>query len=532
MKKLINYSLILQLMVGPAMAQTLNETFDATSVTAKGLTDQEQNAANNYYHEGAAERLLEEQCKKLKTGCNDSSGRPGNVLGGFEEVLPKLYAIMGTLAAAGVGGKIKMNPVRPAANAPATPPPAAGAQPEQRTKTDVCIYIPIAGEAISTFTQQQAEQQIQQQNIDNQRDMQREALYAVARTQNTRAKTSKMQASIYAATGACYVAYMAMGASLKDPMLWVKMGAATAMSAIFFKKAANHKKYANQLKEIADKLPGLGECNPFTSTNCFCSEKTSSTSDPSNFNRFCVPKTIANNGPPGTQVACATLNSAGQAVVDAACQCRQTNSCANAQIRSLSGQLGLGGIGFNDALSILDNSVGTFEDATLGNSAENLNASNTRALAGSNGVVPDLNNTGKNKEISDKIASLGIPAGVSDALAGQSDGALPAALATAPVSSSETTNGNATGARAQVPGYNAANGARGAGGNGEAEFVNPLSGLADKGQKPSAIQIDTYAEQALRGADVTNDPSASLFDIITNRFRKNGWGQAANNPAP
>jgi hypothetical protein len=50
------------------------------------------------------------ECCCRDGGCSDSTGKPGEVLGGFEEALPKLYAIMGTLAAGGVGNKIAMKP--------------------------------------------------------------------------------------------------------------------------------------------------------------------------------------------------------------------------------------------------------------------------------------------------------------------------------------------------------------------------------------------------------------------------------------
>lgn len=530
MKTLLNLTLALSLLVRPAWAQSLDDTFSASTGTA--LTDQEQVNANNYYHQGLADQVLEAECKKLKTGCNDQTSRPGNVLGGFEDVLPKLYAVMGTLAAAGVGNKIQMRSSAPApapatGATPATDKPAA---PEKKEKTDVCIYIPLAGEAVATFTQQQAEQQIQQTVAKNQADLQKDALYAVARTHTERAKTAKLQASIYAATGACYVAYLAMGANPKSAMLWVKMGAAAAMSAIFFKKAGKHKDYANQLKEIADKLPGAGECNPFTSTNCFCSQTTSFQTDPGNFNRFCVPKAIVNNGPPGTQVACVTLNSAGVATMDAACQCKQSNSCANAQIRSLSGQLGLGSIGFNEPLSLLDNTTGSFNEGNLASVTDNLNAATKRALNGSNGLIPVPALSGGTKAIADKIAGLGVPAGVSGLLASQQSADVPVSDALAPTMTADSTDSSSA-RPAQVPGYNASGGSRPSGGTGGPEFVNPLAAL-NKQQKPAAVQVETFAEQAIRNAEINRDSSRSLFEVISNRYRASGWGAEPSNPSP
>jgi hypothetical protein len=120
MKKLISWAVIFQLIIPTAFAQTLNDSFEGT----KPLTDSEQHQANTYYHQGMANDYLKEACSnkgKLKDGgfkelgCDDTSAEAGRVFKGtagmlIEEALPKLYAIMGTVAAASGGGKIQMKP--------------------------------------------------------------------------------------------------------------------------------------------------------------------------------------------------------------------------------------------------------------------------------------------------------------------------------------------------------------------------------------------------------------------------------------
>ena len=130
MKQLWVLALVLQLSGATAFAQTLNEAFDVTS--GKPLTDAEQLEANNYYHAGRAQKLLEEECGKLgkkydtTLGCADDSSKPGQVIKGgmggmIEEILPKLYAVMGTVAAANGGAKITMRaPEAPAATTTTT----------------------------------------------------------------------------------------------------------------------------------------------------------------------------------------------------------------------------------------------------------------------------------------------------------------------------------------------------------------------------------------------------------------------------
>ncbi len=547
MKTFISHILISSLLVSPAGAQTLNESFDS----ATPLTDQQQVQANNYYHQGLANEVLERECKKLgDSGCTDTSGKPGEVFGSFDEALPKLYAVMGTLAATGgAGSKIRMRdsgtPANGADGAQATEgatgsdAPGAeggqttegGQQAEKKESTDYCIYIPIAGEAISMATQRSAENQINN-TVTNAAEAQRESLYAVARTHKSRARTATMQGTIYAGTAACYVAYLAKGADPKAPMLWVKMGAAVAMSAIFFKKAQKHKDYAKQVEEIAKKLPGLGECNPLSQTHCFCSQPTSHTSDPTSWNQVCVDKTVAQNPATGESAICSTISAQGVATVDPMCQCRRTNSCAAVQIGGLAGQIGMAGLGFNDPLKALDMVSSGAGDAQLTNFANGLNARSNRTLAGSRvadiGAVA-LDNKGKG--ISDRLREIGTPAKIADAIAGTPGGALPAGAASAPALSRDA---GAPGARAvtgtQLPGYNAAGGS-GRGAVQAAAPPNPFAKFGAKTEKPAAVQVETFAQQAVQGAEVNTDTSRGLFDIISNRYRTSGWRQLEATPS-
>lgn len=519
MKTLLSLMLSLPLIVTPALAQTLNDTFEGTTP----LTDQEQAQANKYYHQGRANTVLEAECAKLgESGCFDQTDKPGSVLGGFDAALPRLYAIMGTLGAAGIGNKIAMRPT-PAVE-PATTPT------EREPKNDLCMYIPIAGEAVAMATQSATQNQIQS-TASSAAEAQRESLYAVARTHESRAKTATMQATIYAGTGACYVAYLATGADPKSYMLWVKMGAATAMSAIFFKKAAKHKDYAKQVKAVAKKLPGSGACNPMSQTHCFCSEETSRATDIGNWNRYCLPKGLTPTVGTGTPAACSTINSAGQAVVDAACQCRTNNSCASAQIAGLTGQIGLGSIALNDPLRTLDLVSGSADDASMANFANGLNARTNRALAGSSvASIPSVALSEKDKSTADKLREVGLPSAVANHIAGSSgDGVAPSASAPAMATTPEA--GAAGSAGAVQPGYNSAGGSRGSSANSGGDAPNPFAQFGQKAAaKPAAVQVETFAQQAVRDAEITKDTSRGIFDIISNRYRASGWKQLESSP--
>lgn len=513
MKALMTLTLALTLAFQPVWAQSIDDTFSSSGA---GLSDADMRAANNYYNQGMADKILADNCAKLKNGCNDTTSKPGNVLGGFEEVLPQLYAVMGTISATGAAGglgKIKMK--------------GTDADGKQKEKSDLCIYIPMAGEAVAAFGQKQAETQIQSQ-AQTAADQQRASLYAVADIQKNRAKTAKIQATIYGATGACYVAYLATGAVF-NAQLGIKMGASLAMSAIFFKKAANHEKYAKALREIADKLPKAGECNPYTATSCFCSQDSASTSDPSNYNRFCVPKAIANNGAAGTQTACATVNTDNTVQVDASCACKTTNTCVTTQLGTLGGQIGLSGIAFTDPASALSSLDGTITSGTIA-SADSLNAKTNQVLAKNDGSISRIDPTGKAKSIADKLKDLGVPQNLAGAIASaRGTGTMPAELASEANPAISGTVAAAAPSSAQIPSYNNGGYARSLGnGGGENSYVDPLAALQNKGEKPSAVQIETFAEKAIREAEITKDTSRNLFDIISSRYRSS----AISNPTP
>lgn len=547
MKKLLCFSLAFQMAFAPTlvMGQTLNESFSTT----KPLTDQEQDQANNYFHQGIAGDYLKKECGKLtkeyktQLGCQDESGAPGQVLGGslggiLEEMIPKLYGMIGMVAMATGGGTIKMKPKGgDASSPPKTDPPKTGdaksgdKAAEGEEKKDVCIYIPMAGEAISQVTQQMSEKNIQQQMSDKQkqnslRDQQKESLYAVANVHKTRAKTAEMQGAIFAATAACYTAYVASGASLagKDgAMMMVKIGAAGLVSYIYFQKAKKHKDYAAAVKKVADGLPGDGECNPFTQTQCFCAESTSQKSDPTNFVKVCVPPELANNGKGNPNaIPCATIQN-GQAKVDTNCSCKRNNSCLNGQLQARAASIDFGGVNMADPLRLLNEMNGEFDSEKIAPIVGSLNARTKAALAKMPvGDIPSVSLNDKNRQLAKELNRMGVPARAAAFGAGSN---------IAPVSPSSISSG----ALSAVPrfeeddssgpkgtGYNPStgSGSRSRGSNGT-DFANPFA----KGGKQDAVQVETFAEQAFAQAEITKDTSVGIFDLISNRYRRSAWNK-------
>lgn len=546
MKHLWVLALSFQLVGGQAFAQTLNESFDNS--TTKPLTDAEQLEANNYVHSGRTQKILETECAKLgkkydtTLGCADESGKPGQVIKGgmggmIEEILPKLYAVMGTVAAANGGSKIAMRSTTEApatgANPPTTgsnPPPTDGAattgQGQTQTadadankKTDYCIYIPMGGEVIASGMQLMGQKAAQQASAENAADAQKESMYAVARTHETRAKTATIQGGIYAATAACYVAYVAKGAVM-DWKMGLKIGAAGLMSGIFFKKAGNHKSYAKGIREIANKLPGAGDCNPHTQTNCFCSEPTSQATDYNNWKKVCVVAELANNGSPtSTPAPCAQIKN-GQASLDASCTCKKNNTCLNGTFSAAMGSIGFGGVDIADPLRLLNETNGAFNEANVSALGAQLNAKSKRLLDSANiSDVPGVSLDKKKTELAREINKLGMPPRLAALTASQADASLPSSVSGGGLADTEVA---ATSGRRSGTGYNySGSGSSSARRNrdSDASFKNPLA----KEAKRDAVQIETFAEQAMASADITKDTSKGIFDIISNRYRSSAW---------
>ncbi len=554
MKHILSFCLSASLLAPPGWAQTLDETFSSSGAD-RALTDQEQVEANTYYHQGRAQTVLTEECAKLGTsGCNDTTNNPGRVLGGglgtlVEEALPKLYAAMGTLAFTGGGGgglgSIRMRPRAPEAGSTSSTPNGqpsttgegnAAESGQGENKRDWCMVIPMGGELAAAAFQRASENQVQQQTsaAATAGDAQKESLYAVARVHDARAKTANLQGGVYAATAACYVYYMATGADMSSPMLWVKMGAAGAMSMIFLKKAAKHKEYADSVREVARKLPGAGDCNPHTQTQCFCGEPTSQTTDPSNWRKVCVPQELSSGPNDNTPGTCSTINSSGVAVADTACACKATNSCLDTQLASIGTQIGFGSMAFRDAAGMLAATQGGLDEASISAQATRLNAATTAALGRSpvRNVTPLAD--GRARKVADELARLGLPPSVATAVAAQ-QGRVPAdsALAAAPLPAA-TLSG--TGGAQAGPGsavrpvtYEGGAAARGAArGVTQEGFVNPFAPKQETKKTP-AVQIETFAQQAVGEADITRDSSRGIFDIISHRYRNTAWSRFGAN---
>lgn len=506
-----------------ALAQTLDETFEGT----QDLTDQERAEAESFTHQGIQQERYAQGCGeggKAYEGCGEESLVAGQAFSGsggqaVEEILPKLYAVMGTLAAASSGGigKIKMK---------------AGTdengEKQTEEKSDLCIYIPTVGEIIASTTQAIYEKKLTDQTQVGATNTQRESILRVARIHKQRAKTATMQATTYASTAACYVAYMSTGAALGEPSLWIKLGAASAMSAIFIKKVNNHRDYQKILEEVANRLPHEGECNPITETQCFCSEPTSQAAHPSEYQKYCLPEELAKSGAEAT--TCAVIDENNQVQVDTLCDCKKTNTCANTTLVQNALKFGLGqGFVKTSAQGIDLLNSGTFNQASFDSFNSNAQALAQKGLSKTPQSLRIPNSSTKNPTLSQKIQKeTGLSPTLANHFANQdssvgSNSKLAKAIAPPQSAISESSAIKILGDDAFKLSYQNAKKSRPKTSSQANSKENPFDKFFNKNKKKKgrdAIKVLEFAQKAQQEAEITKEKSRPIFEIISSRYKK------------
>jgi hypothetical protein len=391
-----------------------------------------------------------------------------------------------------------------------------------KEQTDYCIYAAMGYEMISTFIQQDLQSKIET-SLKDEKDMQLKALLALKKTHEARRKTSIYQGTVYTTTGACYIARAALsqGRVVMDWKYWAKMGAAAGLATLYYMKAKKHKEAAKKVQEVIEKLPGLGECNPWTKTACFCAEKTSKTSYADTYQEVCE----LNKGetdPNQVAVGCGVMKD-GAMTYDKECKCKSSNTCFKPKLTSTNMKFALGSNLMNqankgfDLLGNGDFDSGKFDSYSMQSGANAAKLKDKMSVSN----MPKLNLNEKEKSIADSFKGL-LPAEVAAMAAkspsvtppgGFGDAGLNAALDKVPknlkdkVSDTEPVKYSSGG-----PGF-------GSTAEGAEESIAMPGG---EGANQSGTEVLTFAEKALENADVTNSPDTPIFDIISNRYIRSG----------
>lgn len=492
----------------------------ADGVDTEALTDQQKVMSESYVHEGLSQRKKEELCEGNEDAC---SGETASVFGETEDqivgALAKAYAMV-----IGTGdGKVEMGP---GAEEMKKAQEAGKETAENREVNDYCKYIAVAGEAVGTV-----KQQMDQKNLDdapvNADTAQKELLYKAARSHGTRAETAKIQTYSWGGTATCYVGMIAYsaytggagsaGTTAKD--LGLKLGASVVLAGFYGKLIGEHEDYEKKVNDIADQMPGKGECNPINQLNCYCAQPETEY-DP----QYCVPGLHEKELQTGdVRITCIDQ----QMKSDPQCLCAESGSCLDKKfVTDLSG-LGLGSnfVKTNaDTMAGLTNGrvlAGNVAEAELGRGAK----AAKDALKKVTKSMRPVSLTAEQKKEADIFGKFGIPMNVASKLA-----AMPV---TPKVKQAEAKIRNLAASagkgKTKVAGKKKGGvmyfGGQGTGNKKKAtkKKFNPFAQFNKKKKgESSSSDVLRFAQQAEADAQITQDKGRSIFEIISRRYQVSG----------
>ncbi len=532
---MIKYFLLLAFFCIPTFAQTLNDSFESSG----NITDGQAKEAQTFVHQGIRDEAISEGCEAQGLGTcsqNDVIAQ-GSILNGtlgqmLEQNMGKLYTVIfgagGFMSGQGpqvsVVSKENQNRYNQAGNQYQD---ANGNQVSKKdqadSKTDYCIYAAMGYEVISGFIQTSLQDKITQ-DLKEEKDIQLKALLALKKTHEARRKTSLYQGTIYAATSACYIARAASskGRVVMDFQYWAKMTAAGALSALYYTKARKHKLASEAVQTVINGLPSTGDCNPWTKTTCFCSEKTSKTLYPDTFQQVCVLNS-GNPEPAMVSVGCGVMSN-GQMSYDKECKCKQSNSCFKTKLTSANMKFTLGNnlMGqANRGFELLGNGQfdsGQFDNYGIQSGAYAAKIKKNIAVSG----MPKIKVDPKNQGIANEFAKI-MPASAAGLVANSAsmnapgasgDGGAKAALDKLPTNLKDKIE-----ATEPVKYTSKGSGFESVDEGKDQQLTIP--GGDEKGSDDST-EVLTFAEKAINNADVTNSPDTPIFDIISNRYMRSG----------
>lgn len=531
MKNTLFALLILLSLPSLVMGQSLDQSFENPTE----LTDQQMSDAKNFEHTGIKDRIIKEGCAGINDCKEEDEGFP------IEMVIGKAYALMGMMS--GDGGMIpglKKKPETPAAGAEkaagsgadkaanAGADKAGKAAEKGESQTDYCMIIAMGYETLGGVIQDHLQKKAESKNTEVQ-DVQVQALMNLKDTHKARKTTANWQSGIYGAVTACYTAMAFTGQiDLSDWKYWAKLGGAAALTGLYIKKANKHDKAAEKVQLVIDSLPKAGECNPWTKTACFCSEPTSKEKFPANYQEVCV----LNNGnfnTPKVATGCGAVVG-GKLTFDESCKCKETNSCMKSNLKTYNPQFSVATNYMNEANKAFDllNS-GMYDEGKVAavSYAAGAMASKVKGKF-STKSLPKVDLNDEQKKIAAELAAY-VPA--------------PLAAVAAASNSSYTGGvnepaGNSASALSKLPSslkekladtrikanYRQGHGIDSFKSDSDKPDFSFAFPKADA-EAASGTEVLSFAEQAISKADVNNTPETPIFDIISNRYRRSGWGK-------
>ncbi|MFP5385091.1 MAG: hypothetical protein ACLGHN_03380 [Bacteriovoracia bacterium] len=507
MKNTTRFLILLLLLPTLLRAQSIDGnggSLDATFSNPADLTDQQYHDAKNFTHEGIKERRIKEGCAKAND-CKDEEGLP------LEMMIGKAYAMIGMFTSSGGG------------LAPTMTSKAVNAETgKNESQSDYCMMAAMGWETIGGMIQQHLQKK-SESSASNIQDVQLQSLVNLKETHKARAKTASWQRTAYAAISACYVAQLFNGAAA-DWKYMLKLGGATTLTVLYQRKVNKHKKAAGVVQEVIDSLPKTGECNPWTGTTCFCSEKSSRERYPNEYQEVCVLNK-GNFETPRIALGCGAVVN-GKVQYDKECKCKKTNTCMKSTLAAYNPKFPFGQNLMNEAnktLNLLNS--GEFDQAKIDNASTSTAALAAKVKPNFKGKYPEPKLTAEQKKIAEGLGSVLPPplARIAAASNGNYQGGIKDGpmLGTSAISklSPQMKEKLAT----AISGRYKKGGGTTTSKLDEPEFSFPKFPGQEPEQPAGGTEVLSFAEQALSKADVSNAPSTPIFDIISNRYRRSGW---------
>ena len=299
---------------------------ESVSVSEKeDWTDKERHKSQTFVNEALGNKIIREECAKLKDpkACQ-GRGEGFKVLGldsNMISYVAKAYSLlMGGMYKGGLDAKTSKGGGGEGEIGKVTGREKGG------KKNDYCALIGAGAETVGMAMQQLSAKTIQAPSRGG--TDQKKILYKAARSHRDRAKSATLQSAGWGGASACYVSMMTFGgAAVNSVNNILKTAAASLLSAFYFKERGLQKKYADQVKKIADKLPGPGDCNPITQKDCYCSLE-----EYQNDPEHCVPYLHRKKLSQGSILRVACTNDKLQADPD--CRCLGTDSCLDKRLKN------------------------------------------------------------------------------------------------------------------------------------------------------------------------------------------------------
>lgn len=558
LRTLLTTTLICQLSFGQAISNTTGNQVDENN-----LTDQEKWTSENYFHEGKASRILEEECRngdaKTQEICDgrDPNAKKAMMVKALTQMYTMIVTVIPDMGKISKSVDVKptdgTTPKAGAQNGPTAKSQAPGNTPnanntgtnntngtnssnsnsssgkpdEEKSRNDYCRFIATATEGLAMF-----QQQLGQTNIGGElkeETAQRQALEKAYLSHKERAKTAKIQTLGWGGTTACYVAMAAkpMVTGQADWKTYLKTAAAATLTVYYNGVIGDHEDYMAKVQSIKNRLPKAGDCNPITEKDCYCSEP-STQWDTQHCEKQIKKKLIAENS---VYVSCVDNNMK----VDEDCSCEQSDTCYDRKVLDTMVKFsGPNIVGSKSLESLNSLFTGELKNGKISGTPDaNLLAMAKKALKDQKfKITSKVPLSNDQKEVFEGLKLLGVDNEVAKSLAAMpydENSAANTAKFTNPNENAANVKTASTGnSRSNVITFTGGSGLNKDKSNKKKDdfnfknyFDKQLKGK--KNQEAGQENVLKFAERAQQGAQITKDTSRPIFDIVSRRYQVSGW---------